>query len=95
MRDYELVMVLSPEVDEEGAKGVVDRVTEFITERGGSLTHQEHWGVRRLAYPIQKLKEGNYFLAQFTFEPSATRELEANLRASGEMIRYLLVKKET
>ena len=95
MRDYELVMILSPEVDEEGATGVVQRVNQFITERGGSFTNQEHWGIRRLAYPVQRFREGNYVLTQFTFEPSATGELEANLKASGEVIRYLLVKKET
>ncbi len=94
MRDYELVMVLSPEVDEEGVTATVDRVSQFITQRGGSLTNQERWGVRRLAYPIQKFLEGNYVLTQFTFEPNSTKELEASLRASGEVIRYLLVKKE-
>ena len=95
MRDYELVMVLSPEVDEEGVTGVVERLTQFITERGGSLINQEHWGTRRLAYPIQKFREGNYVLTQFASEPGSARELEANLKASGEVIRYLLVKKET
>lgn len=95
LRDYELVMVLSPEVDEEGVTSIVDRVTQFITERGGSLTNQEHWGTRRLAYPIQKFQEGNYLLTRFTLEPSSTRELETSLKALGEVIRYLLVKKQT
>jgi len=90
-----LVIVVSPEVDEEGAKGVVERVTQFITERGGSLTNQEHWGLRRLAYPIERFHEGNYVLTQFTSEPSSAKELKANLRASREVIRYLLVKKAT
>ena len=85
-------MVLSPEVDEEGVTGVVDRITEFITGQGGSITRQENWGIRRLAYPIQKFREGNYVLAQMTLEPSVTRELEENIKASGEVLRYLLVK---
>jgi small subunit ribosomal protein S6 len=85
-------MVLSPEVDEEGVTGVVGRITEFITGQGGSITRQENWGLRRLAYPIQKFREGNYVLAQMTLEPSVTRELEENIKASGEVLRYLLVK---
>ncbi len=95
MRDYELVLVLSPEVDEEGVASTVERVNQFITERGGSLSNQDHWGTRRLAYPIQNFREANYMVTQFTFDPSSTVELEANLKSSGEIIRYLLVKKET
>lgn len=95
MRDYELVMVLSPEVDEEGEAGIVERVTRFITERGGSLVNQEHWGTRRLAYPIQKFKEGKYVVTRFAFDPSSARELEANLKTSGQVLRHLLVKRET
>lgn len=88
-------MVLSPEVDEEGVAGIVERVTRFITERGGSLVNQEHWGTRRLAYPIQKFQQGNYVVTQFAFEPSSAKELEANIKASGQVLRYLLVKRET
>ena len=94
MREYELVMVLSPEVDEDGVARTIDRVTQFIAQRGGSITNQEHWGTRRLAYPIDDFREGNYVLANLTFEPSLARELEANLKSSAEVIRYLLVKKD-
>ncbi len=94
MRDYELVMVLSPQVDEEGIAGVVERFSKFITDRGGSVTNQESWGTRRLAYPIQNFREGNYMLTQFSFEPGSARELETSLKTSEEIIRYLLVKRE-
>ena len=87
-------MVLSPQVDEEGVAGVVERFSKFITDRGGSVTNQESWGTRRLAYPIQDFREGNYVLTQFSFEPGSTRELETSLRTSEEIIRYLLVKRE-
>ena len=95
MRDYELVIVISPEVDEQETSGTVDRVNRFITERGGSVTSQEQWGGRRLAYPIQGYHEGNYFLTQFTSEPTLASELEANLVSSAEVIRHLLVKQAT
>ena len=95
MRDYELVLVISPETGEEEATGAVDRVHRFITERGGSVTNQEQWGVRRLAYPIQGYYEGNYVLTEFTSEPTLAGELEANLVSTAEVIRHLLVKKAT
>ena len=88
-------MLLSPEVDEEQATTVVDRVSHFITERGGSVTSQEHWGVRKLAYPIQGFQAANYMLTQFTSEPTLAGELEASLTTSEEVIRHLLVKKAT
>ena len=94
MRDYELVLVLNPEVDETGVAAVVERVHSFITERGGAITHQESWGNKRLAYPIKRAQQGNYMLTQFTSDPRAARELEASLRGAGEVIRYLLVKRE-
>ena len=95
MREYELIMVLSPEVDEAGVTSVVDRVTQFITQRGGSVTGQETWGLRKLAYPIQKFTEGNYIFTDFSFEPSSTKELDTSIKVSSEVIRHLLVKKET
>ena len=87
-------MVLSPQVDEEGVAGVVERFSKFITDRGGAISNQESWGTRRLAYPIQDFREGNYMLTQFSFEPGSTRELETSLKTSEEIIRYLLVKRE-
>ena len=94
MRDYELVMVLSPQVDEEGAAGVVEKLSKFIDDRGGTISSHDIWGTRRLAYPIQNFREGNYMLTQFSFEPDSARELENTLKMSEEIIRYLLVKRE-
>ncbi len=94
MRDYELVMVLSPEVDQERVDGVVDRVTQYIADRGGSVEEKESWGLRRLAYPIQRFREGNYVRARFSFEPDSTKGLEASLKTSAEIIRFLLIKRD-
>ena len=87
-------MVLSPDVDESGLTSVVDRVTQFINEQGGYIANQEAWGLRKLAYPIQKFEEGNYTFTDFDFEPSHITDLDARLKSSLEIIRYLLVKKE-
>lgn len=95
MRDYELVIVISPEADEQKTSGAMDRLNRFIAERGGSVTSQEQWGVRKLAYPIQGYNEGSYVLTQFTGEPALASELEADLVSSTEVIRHLLVKQAT
>ena len=94
MREYELVMVISPEVDEDNATGVVDRVSKFITDRGGEITNQDNWGTQRLAYPIQDYREGNYVLTQFNLEPAAAKELDDALRAYQELLRHLVTKRE-
>ncbi|MBI4199624.1 MAG: 30S ribosomal protein S6, partial [Chloroflexi bacterium] len=91
MRNYELVVVLSPEADDEGVAKAMERVNRSITEAGGQLAHQEQWGMRKLAYPIRRYREGKYVLTRFSLEPSRTREVEATLKASTEVIRHLLV----
>jgi len=88
-------MVFSPELDEQEVTNSVERVTRFISERGGSVNNQEEWGVRRLAYPILGFNEGKYFFTEFTSEATLVVELEASVKASSEVIRHLLVKKAT
>ena len=94
MRDYELVLVISPEAGEEQTTETVERISGFITEQGGSISNQEQWGMRKLAYPIKKFQEGNYFITEFTLDPAQAVELEANVQASQEILRHLLVKRD-
>ena len=92
MRDYELIVIVSPDVPEEELPSHVDKISEFITNRGGSVTEVERWGKRKLAYPINHFREGNYVLTRFKLEPGTTAELEANLRISEKILRHLLVR---
>ena len=92
MRDYELIVIVSPEVPEEELPSHLDKISEFITNKGGSVTEVERWGKRKLAYPINHFREGNYVLTRFKLEPSTTAELEANLRISERILRHLLVR---
>ena len=92
MRDYELIVIVSPEVPEEELPSHLDKISEFITNKGGSVTEVERWGKRKLAYPISHFKEGNYVLTRFKLEPGTTAELEANLRISERILRHLLVR---
>ncbi len=92
MRDYELVFIISPEVSEEDIPQTVEKVSQFIAERGGSTTVVDHWGRRKLAYPIKHFLEGSYVLTQFRLDPQQTVELEASLEISEDIIRHLLVR---
>ena len=94
MRNYELLMIISPEVAEEDMTGTLDKVGEYVTAKGGTVTETNHWGRRKLAYPISHFREGNYVLTQLQLEPGTTAELEANLRISEKILRHLLVRLE-
>lgn len=71
---------------------MLEKMNQFITDRGGSITEVNQWGRRKLAYPIENFMEGNYVLTQFKMEPKQTAELEANLRLTEEILRHLLVR---
>ncbi len=92
LRDYELVLVISPEVAEEEFEATIDNVSRFVTEKGGTISDIERWGKRRLAYPIIHFVEGSYVLARFKLRPAFGKELEANLRISEEVLRHLLIR---
>ena len=92
LRDYELVAIISPEVVDEKLEAIIDNISQFITERGGIISSVERWGERRLAYPIKHLMEGSYVLTQFKLKPTLSKELEARLQISEEVLRHLLIK---
>jgi small subunit ribosomal protein S6 len=92
LRDYELIVIVSPDVPEEELPTHLDKISEFITNKGGSVTEVERWGKRKLAYPINHFREGNYVLTRFKLEPGTTAELEANLRISEKILRHLLIR---
>jgi len=94
LREYELVMILDPEMEDEQASATIDRMKQFVTSRGGEVTDVSPWGKRKLSYPIKSHNEGNYMVAHFRIEPTQTAELEATLRLSEEVLRHLLVKTE-
>ncbi len=92
LRDYELVLVISPESTEEEFEAAIDNVSRFVTEGGGTVSEIERWGKRRLAYPIMRFVEGSYVLARFQLKPALGKELEANLRISEKVLRHLLIR---
>jgi len=92
LRDYELVVIVSPEVTEENLGAATDRVGQWITSGGGEVTNVNVWGRRRLAYPIDDFREGTYVAYQLRTAPKATTELERSLKLSEDVLRYLLVR---
>jgi len=92
VREYELVLIISPEVEEEKLNAVIDNISQFITGKDGIISDVEQWGKRKLAYPLEHFMEGNYVLTRFKSKPGLGKELEANLQISEEVLRHLLVK---
>jgi len=91
-RDYELVVIISPEVVDEAFDAVIDNISRFITENGGTISNIERWGKRRLAYPIKHFLEGDYVLARFKLRPKLSKGLEASLQISEDVLRHLLIR---
>lgn len=92
MHDYELVAIISPEVDEDGLTRIVDKVTQSINSRGGAVEETKNWGKRKLAYPVKRFMEADYVLARFKLMPKSVRELESEIGSLGDVLRYLVVK---
>lgn len=92
MAYYELVVILNPELADDGVHGFIDRLKGLVSSIGGSVEETVEWGRRKLAYPIKRRTEGKYVLAKVKLQPPSTKELENSLRLSEEVLRHLLVK---
>jgi small subunit ribosomal protein S6 len=92
MHDYELVAMVSPEVDEDGVSKIVEKMTQSINSRGGAVEEMKDWGKRRLAYPVRRFMEAEYIVARFKLMPRAVKEVEKEIGASADILRYLVVK---
>ena len=88
MGTYEIVAVLRPDLDEEGLGGALDRIKQRIVEHGGSITSMDRWGKRRLAYPIQKHRDGYYTLFVFTLDPGHITPLRKIVALNEELLRF-------
>lgn len=94
MQDYELVMILNPGVTDEQVPETVEKVTKLVTDKGGTITEVKQWGRRRLAYPINHLKDGLYVQANLKMDPKVATQLQGHLRVAEEVMRHLLVRVE-
>ncbi len=94
MNKYEMTVVLNPNLEEEGVKAELEKVTGHITRFGGTVEKIDEWGKRRLAYEIQKLTEGYYFFITFDSPETAPAEIEDRTRIMESVLRYLIVRVE-
>lgn len=93
MRPYETLVVLSTNLGEEGSQ-LLSRFESVIRNEGGTIDENRDWGVRDLAYPIGKQKQGHFWLIEYQAEPTLVKELERNLRISEGVLRFVSVQQE-
>ena len=94
MRQYELVLLVHPDADEERLEAVVERVRRVASDHGGSVVNEDNWGKRKLAYKIGRFTEANYHLANIEMEGSGTTVLDNSLKLTDDVIRHLLIRKD-
>ena len=92
MNSYETVFILTPVLSEEQTKEAVKKFESEISSLGGKVKHSESWGLRKLAYPIQKKSTGFYFLIEFEAPGNAVGELEVIFKRDERVMRFLSVR---
>jgi small subunit ribosomal protein S6 len=88
------MLVIRPDVADDKSQAVVDRTTRQITTSGGQIIKVAPWGRRRLAYPIDRFREGSYHIVLFAAPPEAIIELEHSLQITEEVLRHLVTRDE-
>ena len=94
MNKYELTVVVNAKIEDDVRVATVEKVKEYVARYGGTVTNVDEWGKKRLAYEIQKMKEGFYYYIQFEADATAPAEIERHVRIMENVIRYLCVRQE-
>ena len=92
MRIYEELFIVKPELPEEEIDAFIEQIKTNISNAGGTVDKVEKWGKRRLAYKVEKFREGSYVLMQFSAEPNVIKEVERRLRVAESVIKFLTVR---
>src|ERR1022692_1331554 len=92
MRVYEELFIVKPDSPEEEVDGFVDQIKQVITDGKGTVDKTDKWGVRKLAYRVQKYNEGLYVLIQFSSTPDLVKEVERRLRVADSVIKFITVR---
>ena len=93
-RDYELGFIISPEVSEEETRSILDRLGQIVAQHGGQIVKINQWGRRRLAYPIERHRDGYYVFIDMILTPETVSELERTLKVSEIVLRYMVTKRD-
>ncbi len=94
MNKYELALVVNAKIEDDARVATVEKVKEYIAKFGGTITNVDEWGKKRLAYEIQKMREGFYYFIHFESEATAPAEIESRIRIMDNVLRYLCVRQE-
>ena len=94
MNNYETVFILTPVLSDAQMKEAVEKFKNLLTDQGAEIVNEENWGLRKLAYSIDKKTTGFYTLLEFNAEPTVVAKLEVNFRRDERVIRFLTVKQD-
>ena len=92
LKNYETVFILNPVLSEDQMKETVQKFRKFLTDNGAEIVHEEDWGLKKLAYPIQKKSTGFYFLFEFEATNTTVADFEVLLKRDERILRFLTVK---
>ena len=93
MHNYELVVIIHPDLDDEAIEQALDRIGGWITDSGGNVDKTDRWGKRHMSYEIQKQNEGIYYLLDVSMLPTSVAELEKNMMILEPVMRHMIVAK--
>ena len=94
MNKYELALVVNAKIEDDARVATVEKVKEYVTKFGGTITNVDEWGKKRLAYDIQKMREGFYYFIQFDADETVPANVEKNIRIMENVIRFLCIKQD-
>jgi small subunit ribosomal protein S6 len=94
LNQYETVFIMTPVLSEEQMKETVEKYQKFLISKQAEIVHEDNWGLRKLAYPIQKKSTGFYHLIEFKSEPEMIREWEVMFKRDERILRFLTVALE-
>ena len=94
MNKYELALVINAKIEDDARTDAIEKIKALIEKFGGEITNVDEWGKKKLAYEIQKMKEGYYYFIQFEGETTVPAELEERLRIEETVLRFLCVKQD-
>jgi small subunit ribosomal protein S6 len=94
VRRYELMLVLRPDAPDDRTQAILERTTRQVTDAGGQIVKAAPWGRRRLAYQIDRYREGSYHIIHFDAPPEAIGDLERTLLITEDVLRHLIVRVE-
>ena len=94
MSKYELAVVVNAKIEDDARTATIEKVQKYVTRFGGTITNVDEWGKRKLAYEIQKMREGYYYFIQFDADETVPANVEKNIRIMENVIRFLCIRQD-